>query len=72
MPTTTIQMDAAAYVKHGVWEQGRTTTEWADTFKRLGGTACKVTPGNGEVTVTITGTDEAVAYVTECVAANQR
>ncbi len=72
MTTTTIQMDAAAYIKHGVWEQGRTTQHWIDTFNRLGGTDCTVTPGNGEVTVTIAGTDEAIAYVTDCVAANER
>jgi len=77
MTETTIQMSAAAYAKYGVWEQGRTTTETNDTFRKLGGTACRIVPNNPgpnctSVTVTVAGTDEAIAYIADVIAANER
>ena len=76
--TTQIRMNGNAYVKYGVYEQGSTVQQWLATFNELGGEDCKVTPGwriggdfpTDDVLVTVKGTVDAIAYVQQCITAN--
>lgn len=65
MTTTTLTIDSATYVQHGVSQPGMNRPEWAAQFKRLGGQRCTVLfpASNGTLPVAFEGTDEALAFL---------
>ena len=70
--TKKFSYSGAAYVKFGAYEQGKGMSATSDRFTALGGESFKVRPNvDFTVTVAVSGTAEAIAYVESICRANE-
>lgn len=73
MSTASYILASESYVQHGAFNDD--SPEWGETFRALGGESCTIEPSwrfglpVGDVLMAVVGTDEALAFVENTVAA---